>query len=57
MDNFFSTFNVQLFPKEGNKMVDSLAIVSNNIKPPQNPLLRYEIKVRYRPSVPENVKH
>lgn len=38
-------------------MNDSLAIAANNFKPPQNPLLKYEIEVRYRPSVPNNVKH
>lgn len=38
-------------------MVDALAIASSNFNPMQNPLLKYEIRVRYRPSVLDNVKH
>jgi len=57
IENFFSSFNVQSFPKVGNRMANSLAIVSNNFKPPQNPLLMYKIEVRYKPSVRDNVKH
>lgn len=37
-------------------MVDSLSVAASNFKPPQNPLLRYEVKVKYKPSVPDNVK-
>ena len=38
-------------------MTDSLAVASSTFRPPQNPLLRYEIEVRYRPSIPDNIKH
>ena len=38
-------------------MVDSLAVAASTFHPPQNPLLRYEIEVRYRPSIPDNIKH
>ena len=38
-------------------MADSLAVAASTFRPPQNPLLRYEIEVRYRPSIPENIKH
>ena len=38
-------------------MADSLAVATNTFRPPQNPLLRYEIEVPYRPSIPENIKH
>lgn len=57
MDNFFLAFNAQFLPREGNQLVDSLAIAANNFKPPQNPLVKYEVEVRYIPFVPDNVRH
>ena len=56
MENFFLALNIQLMPRDENIMVDSL-VVASNFRPPQNPLLRYEIEVRYRPSIPDNIKH
>ena len=38
-------------------MADSLGVVVSNFKPPQNPFLRYEVEVRYMPSIPNNVKY
>ena len=38
-------------------MVDSLVVATSAFRPPQNPLLRYEVEVRYRPSIPDNIKH
>lgn len=38
-------------------MVDSLDVAASNFKPPQNPPLSYEVEVKYRPSIPDNVKH
>ena len=38
-------------------MADSLAVAASTFRPPQNPRLRYEIEVRYRPSIPDNIKH
>ena len=38
-------------------MADSLAVASSTFRPSQNPLLRYEIEVHYRPSIPDNIKH
>lgn len=56
IENLFFEFNIQFFTKEKNNMVDSLATIANNFKPPQNPLLRYEVEVRHKPLVLENVK-
>lgn len=55
VENFFLAFNVQIL--EGNQMDGSLAITGTNFKPLQNPLLRYEFKIRYKPSIPDNVRH
>ena len=57
VENFFLEFNIQFMPREQNRMVDSLAVATSTFRPPQNPLLRYEIEVRYRPSIPDNIKH
>ena len=38
-------------------MADSLVMAASTFRPPQNPLLRYEIEVRYRPSILDNIKH
>lgn len=55
--NFFLAFNIQFLPREGNRMVESLLVVVSSFRPPQNSLLRYEVEVRYRLSIPNNVKH
>ena len=38
-------------------MADSLAVAANTFKSPMNPRLRYEIEIRHKPSIPDNVKH
>ena len=57
VENFFSTFNIQFMPREQNRIADSLAVAASTFRPPQNPLLRYEVEVRYRPFIPNNIKH
>lgn len=57
VENFFLPFNIQFFPKEKNRMVDSLVIYASNFKPPKNPFLTYEVEVIYMPLVLDNVKH
>jgi hypothetical protein len=38
-------------------VVDSLAALASNFKVPLPPKLRYDVEVKYRPSIPTNVKH
>ena len=38
-------------------MADSLATSTSNFNVPENPIGRYEIEVRHRPSIPNNVKN
>jgi hypothetical protein len=57
IDNFFSAFNISFIPREENTMADSLAISMRQFKIPLPPKLRYDIEVKYRPSIPDNVKH
>jgi hypothetical protein len=38
-------------------MANSLAISASNFRFPLPPKIKYYIEVKYRPSIPENVKH
>jgi hypothetical protein len=38
-------------------MADSLATSASNFKVPLQPKFRYDVEVKYRPSIPDNVKH
>jgi ribonuclease HI len=57
VDNFFSAFNISSVPREENTMVDSLAVSTSNVKIPFAPKLKYDVEVKYTPSIPENEKH
>jgi ribonuclease HI len=57
IDSFFSAFNISFIPREKNVMADSLAVSASNFKVPLPPKLRYDVEVKYRPSIPDNVKH
>jgi hypothetical protein len=37
-------------------MADSLATSASNFKVPLPPKFRYDVEVKYRPSIPDNVK-
>jgi ribonuclease HI len=57
VDSFFSAFNISFIPREENTMADSLATSASNFKVPFPPKFRYDVEVKYRPSIPDNVKH
>lgn len=57
IENFFLDFNIQFLPREGNIMADSLVVAASTFRPPQNSLLRYEVQVKYRPSIPDRIKN
>jgi hypothetical protein len=44
-------------PREENAMVNSLVVSTSNFRVPLPPKLRYDIEVKYRPSIPDNVKY
>jgi hypothetical protein len=44
-------------PREENALVDSLDVFAGNFKVPLPPKLKYNVEVKYRPSIPDNVKH
>lgn len=57
IENFFLDFNIQFLPKELNRIVDSLTVAASTFRPPRNPLLKYEVEVKCRPSILDNIKH
>jgi ribonuclease HI len=57
VDSFFSAFNISFIPREENTLADSLATSASNFKVPLPPKIRYDVEVKYRPSIPDNVKH
>jgi hypothetical protein len=40
-----------------NHLVDSLVVSASMFIPPMPPRLNYEIQVKYRPSLPDNIKY
>jgi ribonuclease HI len=57
VDSCFLAFNISFFPREKNTMEDSLVISTSNFRVPLPPKLKYDVKVKYRPFIPDNVKH
>jgi ribonuclease HI len=57
VDNFFLAFNISFVPREANQREDSLTLVANTFKPPIGPNFKYEVEVRHRIAIPNNVKH
>lgn len=53
----FSEYNFSLIPREHNAIADSLASSTSVFKIPIGPNKKYEIEVKHRPFVPDNVKH
>ena len=52
----FMFFELSYIPRALNHLVDSLAISASLFVPPLPPKLSYDVQVKYRPSLPDNVK-
>ena len=57
VDNLFLAFNITFVHKNLNQHADSLALAASNFKTPIFPKLKFEIDVRHRPSIPDNIKN
>jgi hypothetical protein len=55
--SFFLAFNISFISREESTVADSLVVSTSNFRVPLPPNLRYDIEVKYRPSIPDNVKH
>jgi ribonuclease HI len=57
VDSFFLAFNISFIPREENTMDDSFVVSASYFKVPLPPKLKYDVGVKYRPYVPDNIKH
>jgi hypothetical protein len=57
IDNFFSSFNISFVPREDNDVADYLVVSASGFKTPLLSMVKYDVEIKYRPSVPDNVKH
>jgi ribonuclease HI len=57
MENFFSSIKVHFIPRTENLHADALAKAASTFSPPTNVKLKYHIEIRYKPSIPDNVRH
>ena len=57
LENYFVAFNITHIPRNHNDTADSLALAATHFRIPKTTQLRYPIEVRYRPCVPDNVRH
>jgi ribonuclease HI len=57
VDSFFSYFNISFIPREENIVAYSLAISASNFIIPIPPKIKYDVEVKYRPSIPDSVKY
>jgi hypothetical protein len=56
-DSFFLYFNISFVPREENTIADSLVVSTSNFRVPLPPKLKCDVEVKYKPSIPNNVKH
>jgi ribonuclease HI len=57
VDSFLLAFNISFIPREENAMADSLAVSASNFRVPLPPKLMYDVEVKFKPSIIDNVKH
>jgi hypothetical protein len=50
-------FNISFVPREDNNMADSLVFSASKFKVPFPTKLKYDVEVKYRLFIPNNVKH
>jgi ribonuclease HI len=57
IDSFFLAFNISFIPREENAPADFQAFSASLFEAPALPDDGSEVEIRYRPSVPDNVRH
>jgi ribonuclease HI len=57
VENLFLSFDITFVQRKFNQQEDSLASTTSNLKTLLCSNLRYEIEVKHRPSIPNNIKH
>jgi ribonuclease HI len=57
IENFFSAFNISFIPREKNALVDSLTVSMSLFRIPLSPKRKYDVEIKYRPAILDNVRH
>ena len=55
VENFFLAFDITFVQRNFNQQADSLSLAASNFKTLLCSNLRYEIEVKRRPSIPDNI--
>jgi hypothetical protein len=50
-------FNISFIPREENASADFLSVTASLLEVLTPPMVRSDVEIKYRPSVPDNVKH
>lgn len=53
----FDSFCISYIPRVKNQLADSLAVSASMFIHPMPPKLVYEVQIKYRPSLPDNVQY
>ena len=53
----FTEYTLSLIPREKNMIVDALATSASVFKIPINPNKKYEVQVKHKPTILDNVRH
>ena len=57
VDNSFLAFTISFIPREENAPANLLAFTASFLQVPALPTVISDVEIKYRPSVPDNVKH
>ena len=57
IEHYFLAFNINFVTREENQMADSLAIVASNFKVPLDVKESYDVQIKTRPFIPDNIKY
>jgi ribonuclease HI len=57
VDDSFLDFNISYIPREENASTDCLDFTTSVLKVPTPPTAGSDVEIKYRPSIPDNIKH
>jgi hypothetical protein len=57
IENIFLSFNIHVIPIIHNQQADSLVVSTSTFRPPNATSLKYQIQLKHRPSIPNNLQH
>jgi ribonuclease HI len=57
VDNSFLAFNISYILREENASADCLSFTASVLEIPTQPTARSDVEIKYRPSIPDNVKY